>query len=294
MLVPMMQSRMVGVALIAGLLASCAAQAQQPLTEVRGTNTFTAAVQGYLPGPKYLPYDPGSDSGKRLDAAATHLGSTLALEYHPLRGTPVGGFFISAGGEADLVENQDRSLTHAEDLQYGVGWSLPYALFARFTHNDYTFHGDYADSGKLIWHGLSVGASRLAIPWPESMDITCSPEFYVFPPHNEYDPNPGIDFADRVTARYAIDLRLLAAWKQHPQATLVARVFLPLGDSRPQIAYNWKADFISVFWQAGLRYQLPWRLDAEVGYAAEEDAGGLAAGGRPRSYGYLQLAWRYP
>ena len=52
-----------------------------------------------------------------------------------------------------------------------------------------------------------------------------------FPPHNEYDPNFGLELADLVTARYALTSDVTVFHKSGLFGRLY--LFLPLGDSRP-------------------------------------------------------------
>lgn len=98
-------------------------------------------------------------------------------------------------------------------------------------------------------------------------------ELSFYPPHNEYDPNPGIAFQDRVVARYGIELYTEIKHKDFP-IFLFAHPFVALGDSRPQLDYNYKADPIVVQIKYGAGCEIIKNLDLRISHSEWKDLGG--------------------
>jgi len=94
-----------------------------------------------------------------------------------------------------------------------------------------------------------------------------------FPPHNEYDPNFGLEFKDLVTARYALTSDVTVFHKSGLFGRLY--LFLPLGDSRPQTDYNYAADPILLEFQPSLGYRFTPQFDLRLTYNQMFDLGGF-------------------
>ena len=63
-----------------------------------------------------------------------------------------------------------------------------------------------------------------------------------YPDHNEYDPNPRIDFHERVVSRFGLEGSNEFRQNRFPDLLLFLNFFACFGDSRPQIDYNYRAD----------------------------------------------------
>lgn len=107
-------------------------------------------------------------------------------------------------------------------------------------------------------------------------------ELYFYPPHNEYDPNPHIEFKDRVVARYGLELYTEIRQKDYPNFFLFAHPFMLFGDSRPQNSYNYKADPIVVQLRYGTGYEIAKNLEIRITHNEWKDLGG---------YKSERLAW---
>jgi hypothetical protein len=103
-------------------------------------------------------------------------------------------------------------------------------------------------------------------------------EFYYFHPHNEFDPNPAvIPMSQRVVARYALDYAMIWNPPNNSPLFLATRFFVPLGDSRPQTDYNYRADLIGLYLQARLGWQVDQRLSVFLEYGDWYDLGGMVS-----------------
>jgi hypothetical protein len=59
-----------------------------------------------------------------------------------------------------------------------------------------------------------------------------------YPPHNEFDPSPGLSFDKRRVARYAMEANLEITHKDIDRLFLFTEPKLFFGDTRPQISYT--------------------------------------------------------
>lgn len=98
-------------------------------------------------------------------------------------------------------------------------------------------------------------------------------EVLLYPPHNEYDPNTGIEFKDRVVARYGLEVYAEIKHKDYP-LFLFVHPFVLFGDSRPQLDYNYKADPIVIQIKHGLGVELTEDLDVRITHSEWKDLGG--------------------
>jgi hypothetical protein len=105
--------------------------------------------------------------------------------------------------------------------------------------------------------------------------VNNSLEFYFFPPHNEFDPNPGVNFENRVVARYGLDYTVALENINNSPVYLAARFFIPFGDSRPQLDYNYEADPIACFLRLKCGYRVNQRLSVYAEFADGYDLGGI-------------------
>lgn len=94
-----------------------------------------------------------------------------------------------------------------------------------------------------------------------------------FPPHNEYDPNFGLELGDLVTARYALTSDVTVFHKSGLFGRLY--LFMPMGDSRPQSDYNYAADPILLEFQPSLGFRFTRNIDLRITYDQMFDLGGF-------------------
>ncbi len=99
-------------------------------------------------------------------------------------------------------------------------------------------------------------------------------EFHFYPPHNEYDPNPGVDFRDRVVARYGLELYSEFRSPKFPKLSVFVCPVAFLGDSRPQTSYNYKADLIVVQIRYGAGFEFYKNLELRLTHSEWKDLGG--------------------
>jgi hypothetical protein len=111
---------------------------------------------------------------------------------------------------------------------------------------------------------LAASATTRAIESP-SWITTGFAQFTFYPPHNEYPPNFGLPHEDNVVARYSLAAEVTV---EHLVSGFLARLyaFMPMGDSRPQIDYNYDADPICLELRGGLGYRFSRQVEAWVTY----------------------------
>lgn len=89
-------------------------------------------------------------------------------------------------------------------------------------------------------------------------------ELFFYPPHNEFDPNPGLDFKDRPVSRYGLEIYFELRPKALESFFVFAEPRFYFGDSRPQIDYNYQAEPIVVNLRYGLGYDISSDPDIEI------------------------------
>ncbi len=99
-------------------------------------------------------------------------------------------------------------------------------------------------------------------------------EFHFYPPHNEYDPNPGVDFRDRVVARYGLELYSEFRSPKFPELSVFVYPIAFFGDSKPQTSYNYKADPIVVQIKYGVGFEFYKNLELKLTHSEWKDLGG--------------------
>lgn len=98
-------------------------------------------------------------------------------------------------------------------------------------------------------------------------------EVHIYPPHNEFDPNTGVAFKDRVVARYGLELNEEI---KLGNLYLFVNPFVLFGDSRPQTDYNYSAAPIALNLNYGAGYGLSDNLAIRVTHGHWIDLGGYA------------------
>jgi hypothetical protein len=93
-----------------------------------------------------------------------------------------------------------------------------------------------------------------------------------YAPHNEYPANFGLPFKDEATARYALATDVTV---EHIRSGFFGGLylFMPMGDSKPRISYNYSADPIFLEVQPQLGYHIDSYLDVRLTYNKDFDLG---------------------
>lgn len=112
---------------------------------------------------------------------------------------------------------------------------------------------------------------------PPRKIIFCAESFF-FPFKNEYDPNAGVVFKERVVARYMLDL--FGEYRFYEIDNILNGLALTFdarflfGDSRPQLDYNLRANPIVAYLTPGITYYFqPW-IGARLTHRETIDLGG--------------------
>ena len=115
-----------------------------------------------------------------------------------------------------------------------------------------------------------------------------------YPPHNEFDPNPGIPFAQRPTARYGLRTDLELNLVRLPRFLVWADLRFYFGDSRPQTDYNYNAKGLAANLAGGFGYRLTTSPDLQIRYATGRwfDLGGLVYADR-LPWSAVQVRWSF-
>jgi hypothetical protein len=99
-------------------------------------------------------------------------------------------------------------------------------------------------------------------------------EGYLYPSHNEYDPNPGIPFEERIVARYGLDVYSTLALQRMPRLYLFGDLISFFGDTHPQTDYNYSAKPIVGISTVGFGYALAHHVDVGVASSMHHNYGG--------------------
>ncbi len=115
----------------------------------------------------------------------------------------------------------------------------------------------------------------------------------VYPPHNEFDPNPGIAFPDRTVASYGLKVYLEARPKDFDHLFIFVEPFALFGDRRPQLDYNWSAKPIVMNLIYGAGFQLIKKPDVQIKISHGEwiDLGGYK--GEKLQWNAVQIRWTF-
>lgn len=79
-------------------------------------------------------------------------------------------------------------------------------------------------------------------------------EWSFYPPHNEFDPNPGVIFSDRAVARYGFEAYIEVRPKDFNRLFLHSQPLVLFGDSRPQLDYNYSTKPLALNAKWGIGY----------------------------------------
>jgi hypothetical protein len=177
--------------------------------------------------------------------------------------------------DADVLlgTNLSEAQPIATQLELGVRYKLPRNFSVGFKSSKHYINQAYHSDECAQWSAVLLGYDfsfpcRLA-------QVNNSLEFYFFPPHNEFDSNPGVRFRDRVVARYGLDYTVALEKINNSPVYLAASFFLPFGDSRPQNDYNYNADAIACFMRLRCGYRVNQRLSFFAEFADGYDLGGI-------------------
>jgi hypothetical protein len=99
-------------------------------------------------------------------------------------------------------------------------------------------------------------------------------EGYLYPSHNEYDPNPGIPFQERIVARYGLDVYTTLALQRLPKLYLFGDLISFFGDTHPQTDYNYSAKPIVGISTVGFGYALSHHCDVGIASSIHHNYGG--------------------
>ena len=157
--------------------------------------------------------------------------------------------------------------------ELGARYKLPWNFSVGLKSSKHYINDAHQNRESVQWNAALLGYDfsfpcRLAL-------VNNSLEFYFFPSHNEFDPNPGVNFENRVVSRYGLDYTVALEKINNSPVYLAARFFLPFGDSRPQIDYNYKADPIACFLRLKCGYRVNQRLSLYAEFADSYDLGGI-------------------
>lgn len=239
-----------------------ATYAHIPLKRVPDQNDlFYVSPRIYQPDLRYLP-------PQRLNTNNEVAYGVYASVLIPI--TPVSPN-LYGNVDVDVLLGSSDAEYIATLCEYGARYELPRNFSVGFKSSKH--YGDYQGLEPVQWLAVLLGYDfsfpcRLA-------RANNSLEFYYFPPHNEFDPNPGIPFANRVVARYGLDYTVALENINDSPIYLAGRFFLPLGDSRPQIDYNHRADPIACFLRVRCGYRVDERLSFYAEFADGYDLGGI-------------------
>jgi len=227
---------------------------------------FYVSPRIYLPGYKYLL----PQALYTKDKAAYGVYTSVLIPITPVSPD------LSVTIDADMLLGPDYSDSDliATQGEWGLRYKLPWNFSVGYKNSKYYINGDRKNIESVEWNAVLLGYDfsfpcRLA-------QVSNSLEFYFFPPHNEFDTNPGVlPFEDRVVSRYALDYAITLDKINESPVYLACRFFLPLGNSRPQVDYNYEADPIACFLQLRCGYRVNQTLSFYTEFDDGIDLGGI-------------------
>jgi hypothetical protein len=115
-----------------------------------------------------------------------------------------------------------------------------------------------------------------------------------YPPHNEFDPSPGVPFALRPTARYGLRSDFELNLVKLPSFLIWADFRFYFGDTRPKTHYSYSAKGLAADLVGGFAYRVTASPDLQIRYATGKwfDLGGLVWGDR-LPWSALQVRWTF-
>jgi len=115
-----------------------------------------------------------------------------------------------------------------------------------------------------------------------------------YPPHNEFDPSPGVPFPDRPTARWGLRTEFELNLVKLPNFLLWGDARFYFGDTRPQTDYNYSFKGLAANLSGGFGYRIIQKPDIQIRYGTGRwvDLGGLVWGDR-LPWSALQVRWTF-
>ena len=115
-----------------------------------------------------------------------------------------------------------------------------------------------------------------------------------YPPHNEFDPSPGVPFELRPTARYGLRSDFEINLVKVRNFLIWGDFRFYFGDTRPQTHYSYSAKGLAANLVGGFGYRLTNSPDLQIRYATGKwfDLGGLVWGDR-LPWSALQVRWTF-
>ena len=115
-----------------------------------------------------------------------------------------------------------------------------------------------------------------------------------YPPHNEFDPSPGVPFAERPTARWGMRTEFELNLVKLPNFLLWGDGRFYFGDNRPQTDYNYSVKGLAANLSGGFGYRILQKPDLQIRYGTGRwfDLGGLVWGDR-LPWSALQVRWTF-
>jgi hypothetical protein len=114
-------------------------------------------------------------------------------------------------------------------------------------------------------------------------------EGYLYPSHNEYDPNPTIPFEERIVARYGLDIYSTLALRKFPKLYIFGDLMSFFGDTHPQTNYNYSAKPIVGISTLGFGYKLTHHFDVGVATSMHYNYGGYQLKGEKLMWSAVTL-----
>jgi hypothetical protein len=226
---------------------------------------FYVSPRIYLPDLQYLPPLELEKKGKVAYGIYTSLLIPITLVSPKLYGTvDVDVLFGPHFSDAEHIVTQ---------LELGIHYKLPRNFSVGLKGSKHHFNDTYQSLERVPWNAVLLGYD-FSFPC-RLVRVNNSLEFYFFPSHNEFDPNPGIDFENRVVARYGLDYTVALERINNSPVYLAGRFFLPFGDSRPQTDYNYEANPIACFMLLKCGYRVNQRFSFYAEFADIYDLGGI-------------------
>jgi hypothetical protein len=234
----------------------------------------------YQPHGRFEPYPGVFDN----DRAAGRFGLETALEIHQ-------AYIPRLFAYADLLFHQGKREPRF-DYNWNMGvitvkrrWGAGITLFyepnieLRVTHCKWNDLVGYVGE-PLIWNAVQLrwnydlgGLGAEGPGWRFKGWLEGS--FY--PDHNEYDPNPRIEFQERVVSRYGLEGSNLFVHSAVLELVFFFNFFACFGDSRPQSDYNYRADPIGLEINFGLGWAFGPNRDFQIRLTHDRwvDLGGM-------------------
>jgi hypothetical protein len=171
--------------------------------------------------------------------------------------------------------------------KFGGGFVICSNLEYRITHSKWEDLGEYTGEA-MPWN-----SSSLRLKWNHAGRLVTSGyvEGFFYPPHNEYDPNPGVPHWLRITARYGLEAYGEFRDGRLPRLYLFAWPLALFGQTHPHYDYNYDADPIVAHVRSGVGYELSKHLDVRFTYSDWVDLGQYQASDDPWNSLSVRLKW---